>query len=252
MRIDTFLFNNELDMLELRLNILDPVIDRFVIAESSVEFSGRKKPFYYADNKERFSQWKDKITHHIITNTPDTGPNRWPREHHQRNSIISALGKCKANNLIFMSDIDEIPDLDAVRKNKCGGYRQVYSMYYANTVHLSESWVGTVAMHYFHYQQLGMQQVRDKRYSYQIINPGGWHFAYMMTAEQIHEKLKAFAHGEWDNPEVHSLVEQRMSKLDDLFGAHKQPLTVFDINTGYFPQYLKDNQEKYAKYLYKS
>jgi beta-1,4-mannosyl-glycoprotein beta-1,4-N-acetylglucosaminyltransferase len=250
MKIDTFLFNSELDMLELRLNILDPVMDRFVLVESTLTHSGKEKPLYFAENKERFSPWKDKITHHIVTDMPSPTPNRWVPENHQRNAIMTALGKCKANDLIFLSDIDEIPDPDPVRKNKCGGYRQTYSMYYANTIHLSENWVGTVAQYYFHYQQSGMQQVRNNRYNYQIVNPGGWHFSYMMTAEQIHNKLRAFAHGEWDNPEIHSLVEKRMEKLDDLFGAHNQPLTVFDIDTGYFPQYLKDNKEKYAKYLH--
>ena len=71
----------------------------------------------------------------------------------------------------------------------------------------------------------------------------------MMSAEQIHDKLGAFSHSEYDNQEVHSLVEKRMSKLNDLFGAHSKPLTVFDIDTGYFPQYLKENKEKYSKYI---
>lgn len=251
MRIDAFLFNNELDMLELRLNILDPVMDRFVIVESTLTFSGKKKPLHFADNKERFAPWKDKITHHIVKDMPNPTSNRWPLEYHQRNAIMIALGKCRTNDLIFMSDVDEVPDPDAVRKNKYGGYRQVYSMYYANTVHLSENWVGTVAQYYFQYQQLGMQQTRNNRYQYQIINPGGWHFAYMMAAEQIHDKIRAFSHSEWDRPDVHALVEQRMSKLDDLFGAHSKPLTVFDVNNGYFPQYLKDNQERYAQYIKK-
>jgi beta-1,4-mannosyl-glycoprotein beta-1,4-N-acetylglucosaminyltransferase len=60
MRIDAFLLNTELDLLELRLNILDPVMDKFVIVESTVEFSGKPKPLYFADYKERFAPWKDR------------------------------------------------------------------------------------------------------------------------------------------------------------------------------------------------
>ena len=100
MRVDAFLLNNELHILEMRLNILDPVMDQFVIVESTVEFSGRSKPLWYADNKERFSPWKDKIKHYVVNDTPDSGADRWPREYHQRGAIIRGLSGCKSNDLV--------------------------------------------------------------------------------------------------------------------------------------------------------
>jgi beta-1,4-mannosyl-glycoprotein beta-1,4-N-acetylglucosaminyltransferase len=245
-RVDSFLFNSELDLLELRLQVLDSAMDRFVIVESPVEFSGRAKPLYFADNRERFAAWKDKIVHYVVTDTPNSDQNRWPREYHQRSAIIRALQSFKSSDLIFMSDVDEIPDPAVVRRNQHGGYRQVYSMYYVNAVCTQEDWVGTIAMFHFQFQQLGMQKARDDRYHLQNIRPGGWHFAYVMPVEQMHEKLKAFAHGEYDNPQIHGILEQRVKDLRDLFGAHSQPLKVLDIATGYFPQYLKDNVAKYA------
>jgi beta-1,4-mannosyl-glycoprotein beta-1,4-N-acetylglucosaminyltransferase len=245
-RVDSFLFNSELDLLELRLQVLDSAMDRFVIVESPVEFSGRAKPLYFADNRERFAAWKDRIKHYIVTDTPDSGTSRWPREYHQRTAIIRALKNCKSSDLVFLSDVDEIPDPSAVRANRLGGYRQVYSMYYFNAVCTTESWVGTTARYLFQYQQLGMQKARDDRYQMQLIEPGGWHFAYVMPVDQMHEKLKAFAHREHDNPQIHSILEQRVKDLRDLFGAHSQPLKVLDVAAGYFPQYLKDNAAKYA------
>lgn len=248
MRVDAFLLNNELDLLELRFKTLDHVMDRFVVVESSVEFSGRKKPFYFADNKERFAPWKDKTRHYMVTDTPDSGPNRWLREYHQRGAILRGLDGFRTNDLVYMSDVDEIPDPDVVRTNRHGGYHQVYSMYYANAVCLDEDWVGTTAMYLFQYQQLGMQQARNDRYLLQPVRPGGWHFAYMMSTQSMHEKLKAFAHAEHDNPQIHAVLEQRVNDLRDLFGAHKQPLKMIDIQTGYFPKYLKENCSDGSKY----
>ena len=248
-RIDSFLLNTEIDLLELRLNILDPVMDKFVIIESTVEFSGRPKPLYYGDNKERFAPWKDKIKHVIIDDTPDSGPNRWPREYFQRDAIIRGLRGCKTNDLVFMSDVDEIPDPEVVKLNRHGGYHQVYSMYYANTIRMEENWVGTTAMYYFQYQHMGCQRVRDNRYNFQRVDPGGWHFAYLMTSQEIRNKLGAFAHAEWDIPQIHTAIEQRITNLSDLFGVHKTPLKVLDVSSGYFPQYLKDNQHEYMNWI---
>jgi len=249
MRVDAFLLNNELHILEMRLNILDPVMDRFVIVESTVEFSGRPKPLWFADNKERFAPWKDKIKHVIIDDTPDSGPNRWPREYFQRDAIIRGLRGCKTNDLVFMSDVDEIPDPEVVKLNRHGGYHQVYSMYYANTIRMEENWVGTTAMYYFQYQHMGCQRVRDNRYNFQRVDPGGWHFAYLMTSQEIRNKLGAFAHAEWDIPQIHTAIEQRITNLSDLFGVHKTPLKVLDVSSGYFPQYLTDNQQKYMNWI---
>lgn len=67
---DVFTFFNELDLLEIRLNILDPYVDYFVIVEATETFSGYPKPLYYEENKERFKKWKDKIIHYVIDDTP--------------------------------------------------------------------------------------------------------------------------------------------------------------------------------------
>ncbi len=67
MKYDVFRFFNELDLLELRLNILDAHVDYFVLVEATKTFSGLDKPLYYQENKERFAKWNHKIIHHIIT-----------------------------------------------------------------------------------------------------------------------------------------------------------------------------------------
>jgi beta-1,4-mannosyl-glycoprotein beta-1,4-N-acetylglucosaminyltransferase len=248
-KIDAILLNDELDILELRLQTLDSVMDRFVVVESTVEFSGRPKPLYYEENKSKFAAWKDKICHIKVTDTPDSGDNRWAREHFQRNAILRGLEQFKNHDAVFMSDVDEIPDLEAVRKNRHGGYRQVYSMYYVNAVCTDENWVGTTCAYCSEYRHVSPQKVRNDRYVLPAVYPGGWHFAYLMSLEQMHHKLGAFAHAEWDTPQVHAAIEQRVSGLKDLFGAHEKPMQVVDVSSGYFPEYLKNNQSKYSKFI---
>jgi hypothetical protein len=250
-RIDTFMLWDDLDLLELRLNILDPVMDLFVIAEGSTDHSGVKKPLHYEDNRERFAPWRDKIRYVTVFDMPGDGFTKWQREFHQRNAIMRGLDKCRTNDLVFLSDLDEIPDPEMVRLNKYGGYHQVYSLYYANMICTTENWTGTAAMYYFQCQQLGMQAVRENRHTLQRVSPGGWHFAYMTPPEKIHQKIRTFAHEEWDKPEVHAQLEQRMKGNRDLFGMHSKPLERIDIQTGYFPEFLKKNcgpEQQYAKY----
>jgi len=136
-----------------------------------------------------------------------------------------------------------------VAVNSYGGYHQVYALYYANAICTTENWTGTAAMYYSQCQQLGMQRVRENRHALPVVPIGGWHFAYMTSPEKIHEKIRTFAHTEWDKPDIHAALETRRNNLQDLFGAHAKPLQVQNIATGYFPKYLKDNLGKYADYI---
>ena len=80
---DCFIFNNEVELLELRLNILDPYVDKFVLTEGDTTFSGLPKESVYLQNKERFAKWEDKIIHNFIE-IPDL-PTTWDREIYSRN-----------------------------------------------------------------------------------------------------------------------------------------------------------------------
>ena len=68
---DCFQFFNELDILKIRLHVLNPVVDRFVISEATETFSGLKKPLYYEENKELFAEFADKIIHVVVEDTPE-------------------------------------------------------------------------------------------------------------------------------------------------------------------------------------
>ena len=89
MVIDAFPFNDELDMLEMRLGQMDEVVDHFVMIEVERTYRGDPKPLYYTENKERFAKWNHKI--HCIT--PYLGlAGSWEFEVIQRNALLDSIG----------------------------------------------------------------------------------------------------------------------------------------------------------------
>ena len=244
--VDAFPFFNELEMLEIRLNVLDAVVDRFVLVESTVTFSGRPKPLWYADHRARFARWADRIEHVIVDDSPDTGDDRWARERHQRDCVARGLASCRADDVVMLSDVDEIPDPSIVATRRLGAYRQRYSMYYLNAVQPRVRWVGTVALYAFQLAAHGAEKVRLRRGSFEIVEGGGWHFAYAMPPDRIREKLGAFSHAEHDTPANAAAVETRRDALVDLFCAHPGQLVVEDIEGDRYPAYLREHWRRYA------
>jgi len=176
---DVFLFFNELDLLELRLNTLYDVVDFFVISEATVTFSGHPKPLIFAENAKRFERFSDKIIYNLVDSTPISFVNFVPpneyftkrdvsyshkssgvplkqlsmdfqREVFQRDSAINGLlGRAKAGDLIMISDLDEIPNPKAVKEAvsiyKSGAictFSQRWYMYFFNVISDRE-WFGT-------------------------------------------------------------------------------------------------------------
>jgi len=123
---DCFTFYNELDLLEIRLNELNLVVDYFVIVEATKTQTGIPKKLYFNENKERYKPFNRKIIHVIVNDMPDIAKNGpWILENHQRNQIIRGLINCNDNDIIFISDLDEIPNkkdffeiIDRLTKNR--------------------------------------------------------------------------------------------------------------------------------------
>ena len=111
--IDCFTFFNELDLLELRLETLDPVVDRFVLAEARYTFQGHSKTCLFEENKARFRRFLPKIEHVIVDAFAAT-ENSWHREAEQRDAMNAAVAQCDDDDIIMLSDVDEIPHPDAV------------------------------------------------------------------------------------------------------------------------------------------
>jgi beta-1,4-mannosyl-glycoprotein beta-1,4-N-acetylglucosaminyltransferase len=220
---DCFLFFNELDVLDIRLHELAPIVDRFVLAEARLTFSGRDKPLYFHQNRERFAPFLDRIVHVIVDDMP-TGGDRREREHHQRNALIRGLGEAEADDLVIISDVDEIPRAESVSKAAgMGGlipkihlFELRWFWWFLNFERPTR-WLrhGPRMTHRKHLRQMSQLRwiphydegfrwrfSRWRRSSFALGRPvrhvmhrdAGWHFSYAMDINGIAEKLKAFSH----------------------------------------------------------
>jgi beta-1,4-mannosyl-glycoprotein beta-1,4-N-acetylglucosaminyltransferase len=125
MVFDCFTFFNELDLLELRLKLLDEVVDKFVICESNYTHSGKLKPYNFQENRARYSKWESKILYlpveqsieglnfdKVDSYTPTDGS--WVLENQQRMALLYAAEMIADEDMVLVGDLDEIPDPRAV------------------------------------------------------------------------------------------------------------------------------------------
>lgn len=114
---DCFLFYNELEVLELHLEELYEAVDRFVLVEATTTFTGREKPLVFAENRDRFARFLDKIEHVVVDDTPP-GIEAWDAEHYQRNALSRGLTGAAPDDIVILVDVDELPRrtvVDAMR-----------------------------------------------------------------------------------------------------------------------------------------
>lgn len=244
MIVDCFTFSDQLDVLEIRLNTLAPYVDRFVLCESPYTHSTKaeKKRLYFDENKDRFKQFN--ITHLII---PDhqkyMGPHCEPYFYQVR-YMINGLSDLKGDDIVLISDFDEIPDLSDYKAGE-GSFRCREYYYYLNCYTGNASWGGTVARMRKSINSLG--SVRRQRRQSPILGTG-WHFTYMYSTEGVINKIKSIVHQEVNTDEIRSKVEECRKNLIDPFGRFRRPFMIEDP-TG--PQWLLDNRDKYKHLFYK-
>jgi beta-1,4-mannosyl-glycoprotein beta-1,4-N-acetylglucosaminyltransferase len=293
---DTFLFFNELDLLELRLNVLDPFVDFFVLTEASVTFSGKPKRLYYADNIDRFSQFRNKLIHNIIRDTPNDFLNFQPpneyytnrsksyshkskgrplqhlsldfqREVFQRDSIINGLlGTARDEDLILISDADEIPnpahlkDTEITfRSDALYNFCQQWYMYYVN-VSCDKEWFGTRACKFRYLRGRSIDLIRHHlecraEQEGPILENGGWHFSFLGGPDKIKQKLEAYSYQGRRSQLLLQLldrifksrIKRKIDQNQDIFNMGRQFHKV--ILDSSFPEYLIANLDKYKAYI---
>ena len=185
---DTFMFFNELDLLEIRLNELDKVVDTFVLVESPFTYSGKAKPLYFQSNKKRFSKFLHKINYVLIEDIGDISllqdkvadylpecSEYLKRENIQRNAIMKGLTHAKADDIILISDLDEIPPPQtvdklskAINRREVLGFKQKVYYYYLNLLS-NETIMGTKMTHY---ENIDFPQNIRQAEKYTLIDPG--------------------------------------------------------------------------------
>jgi beta-1,4-mannosyl-glycoprotein beta-1,4-N-acetylglucosaminyltransferase len=255
---DCFSFFNELDLLEIRLNELDPYVDYFVLSEATVTHSGNPKPLYFLDNKERFKKFAYKIIHIIVDDCPQTD-DPWIREHFQRNALNRGLTKCKDSDIIIVSDLDEIPKGSAISqydpKLEWMYFEQhEYDYYLNNSIGISKAEPG-VYSRITTYGTLKKLETRctDLRYRDCLpsnrIADGGWHFSWIGGAEQIVKKLEAWAHQELniDSYKDASSIKKNIDASMDAFGRHKiRGIGLVNVDST-FPKFIVDNYDSFVQ-----
>lgn len=267
---DCFIFYNELDLLEIRLHELYDHVDHFVLVEATRTFVGKPKPLYFRDNQNQFAQFADKLIHIVVEDlaperdgrqTGDVDHEAFEREHIQRNAIVRGLAGADRNDIVLISDIDEIPKPRAVNKAKqlliaeiarreehgfqeaqppVYFFEQDFFYYYLNNQAINKKWYGTKATLNF---QMLPQSVRTTAKGPNICD-GGWHFSFLGNEQQILQKLQAYSHQELNIPMfTGALTQGKLNPRSDLFGRRDHQFQPVEIDAS-FPGYIRSNTSK--------
>lgn len=221
---DCFPFFNELDVLEVRLNALTPYVDEFILTECKVTHSGNDKPLFFEQNKERYKNFNirqlivppEEEYRYTITSGKLSG-NAWRLEHRDREYLMTAIKDLDDEDIILLSDADEIPDLSKYKCGEEGAFKQKIYYYYFNCYAGVDNWKGTIAIKKKNIHSLNY--VRNHRNHYPTIVKGGWHFSTMGTPEQIRYKIESVAHTELNTPEFKAGIEENRALLRDPYGG---------------------------------
>ena len=275
---DCIPFFNELDILKLRLNILDPYVDRFVIEESTVTFSGEPKELVFEKNKDMFKEFLPKITHIVVDDTPIEGADTYERDYFQKNNLIRGLKDATPEDIIIFSDADEIPCPETLQEvissfDRTKVYHLAQRNFYVYVNNEEKSgkllsitkefpeipeserlWLGTKICSIDNIPKEGIVRLRDlvpvdDPRSVRVPN-GGWHFGYMGglgekdPMKRIGIKTKAAAHQDFNEREVLAETMDHLILGMDIFGRNAGFERV-EVDDSY-PAYLRDHLDEYA------
>ena len=264
---DCFQFFDEEHILDIRLNILYEFVDFFVISESTTNHQGKSKKLNFDLNN--FKKFRKKIIYIVVDDTPENikKPHIGGEslvEQHQRNSLIKGLKNCHENDLVILSDVDEIPDPNKLNmfnnKNKYAVFSQKMFGYKINLLNETENnWHGSkICLRKDLKSPQWLRNLKFKKYPFwridkirnlQIIENGGWHFAFLQSPIKISNKIKSFAHGEWNKIDFTDKenIEKRINTGKDIFGRDITYRKVQIDNS--FPKYIIENKEKFKEWI---
>jgi len=264
---DCFQFFNEENVLDLRLNILDEFVDFFVIAESTTDHQGKGKKLNF--NIENFKKFKKKIIYIVVEDTLNSikkshiGQNSLV-ERHQRNSILRGLEKCNDDDLIIISDVDEIPNLNKLnlldKKKRYAVFLQRKFDYKLNLLNETEGdWHGSkICLKKNLKSPQWLRDLKFKKYPFwridkikdlQMIEDGGWHFSYLQNTENILKKISSFSHGEHNKAKFANIknIEENIKMRKNIFGLNFSYKKINIDET--FPKYIIDNKDKLKEWI---
>ena len=291
---DCFMYFDEEVVLDLRLNLLDQYVDYFVIVESIYTHKGEKRKLKF--NLNKFEKFKSKIIYKVydennegIEKILDQDSekiksykyimNALRRENGQRNHILAGLDNADIDDIILISDVDEIPNLNLIDftkiREKIFMFRQDMFYYKFNLKLPNMVWTGTKGCRKKNLlSPQWLRNVKDRKYSIfrfdilfsdkkynsiKFIDKGGWHFTNLKTAKEIEHKLKSYLH-HWEfdeNPlstdQIENIIKKKQAiydltidkRLNKIGSGNK--LIKYEFEK--LPEYLKKNKNKYQEWL---
>ena len=244
-------------LLDLRLHTLDKFVKKFVITEATYTHNGSKKELKFDLN--RFKKFKDKIIYLVVDNQPknilnliegESKDNRgeklilngMARDYFQRENLSRGLSKVSDEDLIIISDLDEIPNLDNLNfssiKNNIVLFEQKMFYYKFNLLYENFTWLGSKAIKNKNFKSpQWLRNIKGRKYPYwrldtyfskkkysnlYFVKNGGWHFTCIRTPEELEKKLLNFAH--------HYEYEESGLKIGDLKKFISEKRVMYDHN----------------------
>lgn len=263
---DCFIFNNENHILDIRLNELNKFVDYFIIIEFGETHQGKKKKQLI--DKNILKNFEKKVRYFFIEKFEKINDS-WGRENFQRNCLNLGLYDALDEDLIIVSDVDEIPNLMNINFNDINDYVFAFShthyMYKLNLIRknswigsklckkkifISPQWLRSLKVHK-KYKFYRVDKILSKTYypKFKIINNSGWHFGWLKNTNEIIEKLASYAHTEHNikslkNPDfINRCINKRISFLNT-----SEKLTL-DKNLNNLPKYISKNKSLFKDWI---
>ena len=270
---DCIPFFNEIDILNLRLHILDPLVDRFIIEEATVTFSGEPKELCFEKNKDLFKEFLHKIEYIVVDDSP-VDVTTHERDKFQKNALIKGLKDASDEDVVILRDADQIRNpkvlkeiIDGFNPDKVYHFAQRMFYCYLNMEEVSgkllsitgefpgirrKMWLGTKVFSKRSIPGEGIIFLREASTTAPgavRVADGGWHFGYMGSSREsnvskrIGDKVVAAAHQEYNNQDTLAEARDRILLGQDIFGRDAKFERV-EIDESY-PDYLREHLDEY-------
>ncbi len=265
---DCFSYWDEDLLLDLRLNILNDSVDFFVIVEGNKTWQNNPKKFRFDINN--YKKFKEKIIYVKVEDLPD-GDNPYLRENFQRNCISRGLKNSLEDDLIMISDLDEIPNPKSILKFKKNMRYAVFKQnHYYYKINLQSQkrpyWHGTrICVNKFLKSPQWLRNLKFKKRPFwridkyrlnNIIENGGWHFCNLKTPEKLLYKYQNLC--ETNDPHVFKeKIDEKFLKVEEIKKRVNSGLDIIGREEVYkahnldssFPDYILDNKDLYKNWI---
>ena len=270
MLIDSFLFFNEYELVELRIRYLEEIIDVFVIVEANITHQGKKKDWNFPDIlKNELKEFSKKIQYHQLKIDTEKikneesfiiedlkGDDAWRIENFQRNYTKTVCKKFSDNDILIISDVDEIPSKEKLKFILSSDFEKIspiameQHLFHIDCNYLrKESWRGSIVTTIKICNAYSPHQFRRYRNKISHFTDSGWSFSSFGGAKKIKEKFEAFAHKEYNDDKFKSIehIENCQKNGLDLF--HRKVETV-KVDKKFFPKDLLRLMEENSKFYF--